>query len=77
MTPRRRGKIKTRHMSPRFLTILREVATWREEAAQTRNIPRLHIARDEVLVQVAQTKPLDENALGKIRGVSQNSHKAS
>ena len=44
-------KIKTRNFSPRFLTILRELAAWREETAQKRNMPRLHILRDDVLLQ--------------------------
>lgn len=65
-------KIKTRNFSPRFLTILRELAAWREETAQKRNMPRLHILRDDVLLHAAQKKPLDIQSLAKMRGVHQN-----
>lgn len=60
-------KVKTRTSSARFLAIVRELARFREEYAQTRDIPRSRIYKDDALVELASLKPLTEADLGKSR----------
>jgi ribonuclease D len=67
-----RGK---RGFSPRDYAVLREVTAWREETARRRNRPRGHIVKDDVLVALAQRKPTDVGALGKIRNLSDNARR--
>jgi ribonuclease D len=51
-------RVKDRHrLSTRELGILRELAAWREEASRQRNLPRLRIVSDEVLVEIARLAP--------------------
>lgn len=60
-------RVKTRSSSPRFLAILRELAAFREAYAQTRNIPRSRVFKDDALVELASTKPADVQDLGRSR----------
>ncbi len=60
-------KVKTRTSSGRFLAIVRELARFREEYAQSRDIPRSRIFKDDALVEIASLKPLTEADLGKSR----------
>jgi ribonuclease D len=64
----RRLKVRTR--SPRYLAILREVAAWREREAQSRDVPRNRILRDEALMEIAAHTPSNEKTLERTRGVS-------
>ena len=60
-------RVKTRNNSPRFLAIVRELARFREDYAQIRNIPRSRVYKDDALVELAATKPKDANDLGRSR----------
>ncbi len=60
-------RLKTRTNSGKFLAILRELARYREEAAQTRNVPRNRIMKDDVLLELASTKPRSVADLNKSR----------
>lgn len=60
-------KIRTRTASPRFLGIVRELARFREDYAQTRNVPRSRVMKDDALLEIASLKPTDLNELGKAR----------
>jgi ribonuclease D len=60
-------KVKTRTSSGRFLAIVRELARFREEYAQSRDIPRSRIFKDDALVELASLKPMTEADLGKSR----------
>ena len=55
---------------PRFLAILKEVAAWREIEAQTRDIPRNRIVRDESLIEISHHAPKTINDLSRARGLS-------
>lgn len=49
--------------------VLREVAAWREEAAQERDLPRRWVVGDDVLVHVARRPPRTLEELGQARGL--------
>ncbi len=60
-------RVKTRTNSGRFLAIVRELARFREMHAQSRNIPRNRVFKDDALVELASTKPQSEKDLGRSR----------
>jgi ribonuclease D len=60
-------RVKTRTSSPRFLAIVRELARFRESYAQSRDIPRSRVYKDDALVELASTKPQSEQDLGRSR----------
>ncbi|CAG0911772.1 unnamed protein product, partial [Cyprideis torosa] len=60
-------RVKTRTQSGKFLAIVRELASFREEFAQSRNIPRSRVYKDDALVELASTKPLNMNDLSRSR----------
>ncbi|MEQ9259192.1 MAG: ribonuclease D [Roseovarius sp.] len=60
-------RVKTRNASGRFLAIVRELARFREDYAQTRNIPRSRVFKDDALVELASSKPATLNDLGRSR----------
>ncbi len=60
-------RVKTRNTAPRFLAIVRELARFREEHAQARDIPRSRIYKDDALVELASTKPQSVQDLGRSR----------
>jgi ribonuclease D len=60
-------KVKTRSGSGRFLAVVRELARFREEHAQSRDIPRSRVFKDDALVELASLKPQSEADLGKSR----------
>jgi len=63
-------RLKVRSEKPRFLAILREVAAWREQEAQQRNLPRNRIVKDETLVEIAAHAPTTVEDLAHGRGMS-------
>ncbi len=60
-------RVKTRNNSARFLAIVRELARFREAYAQDRDVPRSRVYKDDVLVELAATKPQNEADLGRSR----------
>jgi ribonuclease D len=60
-------RVKTRTQSGRFLAIARELAAFREIYAQTNNVPRNRVLKDDALVELASTKPKTVADLGKSR----------
>lgn len=60
-------RVKTRNSSGKFLAIVRELAQFREIHAQSRNIPRNRVFKDEALVELAATKPASFDDLGRSR----------
>jgi ribonuclease D len=65
-------RIKFRTDKPRMLAILREVAAWREEEAQRRDLPRNRVLRDETLCEIASHAPSDVEHLARCRGLSRS-----
>jgi ribonuclease D len=62
-------RLKPRTANKRFLTALAVVAEWREREAQTRDVPRNRVLKDEVLLELASNPPEDGEALERIRSV--------
>ena len=60
-------RIRTRSGSPRFFAALRELAQFREAHAQARDIPRSRVFKDDALIELASTRPLTEDELGRSR----------
>ncbi len=60
-------RIKTRNNSGKYLSIVRELARFRETYAQARDIPRNRVYKDDALVELAATKPTDVQDLGRSR----------
>jgi len=60
-------RIKARSSSGRFLAVLRELARFREEYAQARDVPRNRVIKDDALVELASLKPATLEDLSKAR----------
>jgi len=60
-------RVKTRNSSPRFLGIVRELAKFREVRAQSKNVPRNRVMKDDALVEVASLRPTSVEDLGQTR----------
>lgn len=63
-------RLKLRSPKARDLAVLRELAQWREEEAQKKDVPRGRILKDETLLDLTYQKPRNEADLARIRGVS-------
>lgn len=60
-------RVKTRTNSGRFLAVVKELAKFRESYAQTRNIPRSRVMKDDALLELASTRPTNEKDLSRSR----------
>jgi ribonuclease D len=71
--PREQGaRVKGRglgRLSPSQQAVLRELAAWREEEAQQRDLPRRRVLDDEALIEIAQRRP-DRPARIEGKGIS-------
>ncbi len=62
-------RIKIKTDRPQVLSVLKELAAWRESEAQRRNIPRSRVLKDEVLADMAVHPPRTEEDLRRIRNL--------
>ena len=62
-------RVKGKSGNGRFLSMLRELAAWREREAQRRDVPRNRVLRDEILVEIAHHTPETHQALSRTRGL--------
>lgn len=60
-------RLKMRNPSPRYVAIARELAAFREEYAQSHNLPRTRIYKDDALLELTSMKPKDVAELNKAR----------
>lgn len=60
-------RIKTRSNSPRFLGVVKELARFRETHAQTKNVPRARVFKDDALLELASTRPTTHEELSRSR----------
>jgi ribonuclease D len=62
-------RLKTRVRKPKELAVLIEVAAWREREAQTRDVPRSRVLKDEVITDVAVQAPTTTEKLKNLRSL--------
>ncbi|NVJ99242.1 MAG: ribonuclease D [Alphaproteobacteria bacterium] len=62
-------RLKVRTNKPRFLGVLKALASWREVQAQERDLPRNRVAKDETLFEIAAHPPKDLAGLDRIRSI--------
>ena len=62
-------RLKIRSNNKRLLTIAVALAAWREKEAQTRNVPRNRVLKDEALMEIAAHPPSGVEGLNDIRGL--------
>jgi ribonuclease D len=60
-------RVKTRTTSGRFLAVVKELARFREDYAQSHNIPRSRVFKDDALLELASTRPASVEELGRSR----------
>ncbi len=60
-------RVKTRTTAPKFLVQVKELARFREEMAQRKNIPRNRIMKDDALLELASLRPRTLDDLAKSR----------
>ncbi len=56
-----------RARKPRDLAVLMELTAWREHEAQSRDVPRSRVLKDDILFEVALAAPRDVETLGGLR----------
>jgi ribonuclease D len=62
-------RLKTRVRKPKELAVLIEVAAWREREAQTRDVPRSRVLKDDVIGDIATQAPTTIERLGHLRSL--------
>ncbi|MGX5736693.1 ribonuclease D [Bosea thiooxidans] len=62
-------RLKGRVRKPRELPLLMEIAAWREREAQTRDVPRQRVLKDDALMDIVQRGPRSIEALAELRSV--------
>lgn len=69
-------RLKMRARRPIELAALKALAAWREEEAQSRNVPRGRVIRDDALYEVAAQVPTTQEALGALRTIGRGFEKS-
>lgn len=64
-------RLKMRVRTPKALAIMMEIAAWREREAQSSNIPRRRVLKDDAIYDIAEQAPGNEEALSALRSVHQ------
>ena len=62
-------RLKTRVRKPKELAVLIEVAAWREQEAQSRDVPRGRILKDDVVGDIATHAPTSPEKLSNLRSL--------
>lgn len=68
-------KIRHSAHSPQFLSVLKELAAWRENRAINANIPRRTIMKDEILLNIAASAPKNIDELSHVRNIRADIYK--
>ncbi len=62
-------RLKTRVRKPKELAVLIEVAAWREREAQSRDVPRSRVLKDDVIGDIAVQAPTTVDKLKNLRSL--------
>ncbi|MFD0986936.1 ribonuclease D [Methyloligella solikamskensis] len=62
-------RLKMRTKTPKALAVLMEVAAWREREAQSQDVPRSRILKDDALHDIANQAPRSLDDLGALRSI--------
>ena len=62
-------RLKSRVRKPKDLAVLMEVCAWREREAQTRDVPRSRVLKDDALGDIATQAPTTIERLGSLRSL--------
>ncbi len=60
-------RFRNRIRKPRDLAVLMEVAAWRESEAQTRDVPRSRVLKDDIMIEIVLAAPKTPEAMGNLR----------
>ncbi len=60
-------RIRARTRAPRLLCVLRELAAWREITAQSLDMPRQRVAKDDALLELAASMPVTADDIKRSR----------
>ncbi len=63
-------RVRIASRKPDVLGRLKALAAWREHEAQSKNLPRGRIVKDETLADIASHPPKSQSDLAKVRGLS-------
>ncbi|WP_430512307.1 ribonuclease D [Pannonibacter phragmitetus] len=62
-------RLKMRVRKPIELAVLMEVAAWREREAQSRDVPRSRVLKDDAIYEIAAQQPGNAEALSRLRTI--------
>jgi ribonuclease D len=62
-------RLKTRVRKPKELAVLMEIAAWREQEAQSRDVPRSRVLKDDAVGDIATHAPTNLERLGSLRSL--------
>lgn len=62
-------RLKGRVRKPREVALLIEIAAWRETEAQSKDVPRGRILKDDALMDIVQRAPREPEALSDLRSL--------
>ena len=60
-------RFRTRARKPRDLAVLMELCAWREAEAQSRDVPRARVLKDDALIEIALAAPRTTAEIGNLR----------
>ena len=70
-------RMKLRKNSPKWLAALRAAAAWRETEAQTRDMPRQRVMKDDAIYEIAGVAPTTPEQLTGLRAVPKGFERSS
>ena len=62
-------RLKSRVRKPKDLAVLMEIAAWREREAQTRDVPRSRVLKDDAVADIATQAPTSIEKLSHLRSL--------
>lgn len=62
-------RLKGRVRKPKELAVLMEIAAWREREAQTRDVPRSRVLKDDAVAEIAVQTPTTPERLASLRAL--------